>query len=77
MQVVWDSAPSRDVGGGGVHIAVTCCIGAPSCEVGDNQQGQRPLNSENEEAMALEAVSRHPMKTQQRLGACFSDLLYV
>jgi hypothetical protein len=36
-----------------------------SCEIDNSQEEQKPLSTEAEEATALEAVTRQPVKTQQ------------
>jgi hypothetical protein len=36
-----------------------------SHEIGNSEQGQKPLNMETEESTALEAITRQPMMTQQ------------
>jgi hypothetical protein len=56
----------RDVGGRGAPIVVSHCIATPSLfEIDASQQGQKPLNTEAEESMATQAITRQPVKTQQ------------
>jgi hypothetical protein len=50
-------ASDRGVGGGGAHIVVSRFMATPSCEIETSQGRQKPLNTEPEQSMELEAVT--------------------
>jgi hypothetical protein len=48
------------------HCCNLLCSNAESCcEIDASQRGQKPLNTETYGSVALEAVTRQPVKTEQ------------
>jgi hypothetical protein len=58
-------APREGLRGRGAHIVVNRCVATPSCDTDASQRGQKPLDTESEEATVLEAVARQPLKIEQ------------